>query len=176
MFHTYIHCASSQHLVSTAPSPTAWSRVHAADVTSQPSHFEASKLGLNNDRVLPIQSKIEEHFATFSPITSAWYILQSKHQHITWDFLGVFPSCICLSLEYSFKSVFCLLPVHQNDFDLLGFSVEGQFYFECMPMGSFITSATLSISARLLSTALTKLQREVLLLGRRNHKSALSGF
>nr|XP_054749833.1 uncharacterized protein LOC129255509 [Lytechinus pictus] len=34
------------------------------------------------------------------------------------------------------KSAFRLLPVHPDDFDLLGMCVEGRFYFDkCMPMG-----------------------------------------
>lgn len=48
------------------------------------------------------------------------------------------------------KSVFCLLSVHPDNFDLLGFSFEGNFYVDCtLPMGSSVLaqiSSTLVLS------------------------------
>ena len=42
-----------------------------------------------------------------------------------------------------FKSAFRLLPVHPNDFDLLGFSINGDLYYDkCMPMGCSISCVT----------------------------------
>ena len=38
------------------------------------------------------------------------------------------------------KSAFRLLPVHPSDYELLGFSFEGQFYYDkCLPMGCSIS-------------------------------------
>ena len=41
------------------------------------------------------------------------------------------------------KSAFRLLPVHPDDFDLLGMCIEGKFYYDrCMPMGCSIACST----------------------------------
>ena len=48
-----------------------------------------------------------------------------------------------LMAKADIKSAFRLLPVHPIDFDLLGFTIEGLYYFDkCMPMGCSISCAT----------------------------------
>ena len=48
-----------------------------------------------------------------------------------------------LMAKSDIKSAFRLLPVHPDDFDLLGFSVSGQLYYDkCMPMGCSISCVT----------------------------------
>lgn len=40
------------------------------------------------------------------------------------------------------KNAFRLLPIHQGDFDLLGFKFKNQFYIDkCLPMGCSISCA-----------------------------------
>lgn len=49
----------------------------------------------------------------------------------------------CLGAELGkcdIKSAFCLLPIHSEDFDLLGFSFQGKFYIDrVLPMGCSIS-------------------------------------
>ena len=48
-----------------------------------------------------------------------------------------------LMAKSDIKSAFRLLPVHPDDYDLLGFSFNGAFYYDkCMPMGCSISCAT----------------------------------
>lgn len=49
----------------------------------------------------------------------------------------------CLLGKADIKSAFRLLPVYPADFDQLGFTFEGQFYFDlCMPFGCSLSCAT----------------------------------
>ena len=43
------------------------------------------------------------------------------------------------------ESAFRLMPIHPHDYNLLGFVVDGKFYYDrCLPMGSSVSCRTLS--------------------------------
>lgn len=58
----------------------------------------------------------------------------------------------CLLAKTDIKSAFRLLPVHPHDYHLLGFKLDGQYYFDrCMPFGARSSCANFERFSKLLN-------------------------
>ena len=50
---------------------------------------------------------------------------------------------MCTLVKCDVKSAFRLLPIHQQDFESVGFTFEGQYYLDkAMPMGCIVSCST----------------------------------
>ena len=120
----------------------------AADPFDKPPlpNFQVSALGLVPKKV-PGEFRVI-HDLSYRKGDSINSMVSKEHATIHYDLISVIKLLGSGSLvaKTDIESAFRLIPIHPHDYNLLGFVVDGKFYYDrCLPMGSSVSCRTFEL-------------------------------